>query len=201
MFDQKEFNEFVLDNHILNFYEKPIKLKSGDISYYYFNWRKISKNVSLLEKLVDYVIEFTRDKQLEPDCFVGVPEGATKLGLFTQYKWCKGNRIENCILPMIRKEPKNHGVYEDKYFIGAPKGKTIILEDVITTGSSVLEILKRFDWHTEIEIIAIYSLTDRMNQNDRLKFIQSLNGIKYYSLSNASDLLKMAYDDSLSKNY
>ena len=179
-----EFNEFV-KLYVLEFYQEPIKLKSGKYSNYYLNWRKVTNNVSLLEELVDYIVEFTKNENLNPDCFVGVPEGATKIGLFTQYKWCKENRIENCILPMIRKEPKDHGAPKDKYFIGEPKGRTILIEDVATTGSSIIDTINMIKNYKDFEIIGIYVLTDRMEKRD--EFINSLNGIKYYAFSKASD--------------
>jgi len=43
----------------------------------------------LSDKLSDYVMAFVEDSGLQPDCFYGVPEGATKLGIITQYKWAK----------------------------------------------------------------------------------------------------------------
>ena len=45
----------------------------------------IAKDVFLLDKLTDFVVSFTKKLSLEPDCFYGVPEGATKLGILTQY--------------------------------------------------------------------------------------------------------------------
>ena len=35
---------------------------------------------------------------------------------------------------MGRAKPKQHGSPEDKYFVGEPNGKIVVLEDVTTTG-------------------------------------------------------------------
>ena len=182
MFDQKKFNKFVLEN-VLTYHENPIKLKSQKFSNYYFNYRKVSNNKSLLDELVNYIIEFTEENKLNSDCFVGVPESATKIGLFTQYKWCERKRIENCELPMIRKIPRDHGAIEDKYFVGAPRGNIIIIEDVTTTGSSLLKTIDIVKRYSKSNIIGVYSLTDRMESTTKLKFLKSLNGVKYYALS------------------
>jgi orotate phosphoribosyltransferase len=38
------------------------------------------------------------------------------------------------VIPMGRAKPKLHGSLEDKYFIGKPSGKVLVIEDTITTG-------------------------------------------------------------------
>ena len=91
-FNQEEFNNFILETKVVGFFEEPIKLKSDRISNWYVNWRNVTGDVFLLDKLTDYVIAFTKDLVLQPDCFYGVPEGATKLGIITQYKWAKESR-------------------------------------------------------------------------------------------------------------
>jgi orotate phosphoribosyltransferase len=35
-------------------------------------------------------------------------------------------------------QPKEHGAPKDKYFVGAPKGRIAVIEDVTTTGGQVL---------------------------------------------------------------
>jgi orotate phosphoribosyltransferase len=40
---------------------------------------------------------------------------------------------------MGRAKPKDHGDPKDRYFVGEPGGKVVILEDVTTTGKSLIE--------------------------------------------------------------
>jgi orotate phosphoribosyltransferase len=197
-FNQEEFNRFVLENNVVGFFEEPIKLKSGRMSNWYVNWRNIAKDVFLLDKLTDYVIAFTEDLGLEPDCFYGVPEGATKIGVLTQYKWAKkapNYSPGSHVLPMGRGKPKNHGAPKDKYFVGQPKGKTIVLEDVTTTGGSLLTTIDSLA-EAEVPVIAAFALTDRMELRDDGQSVQvavESKGIPYHVLSNALQLLPEAY--------
>lgn len=197
-FNQEEFNKFILDNNVIGFFEKPIKLKSGRMSNWYVNWRKISEDVFLIDRLSDYVIDFTSDLRLEPDCFYGVPEGATKLAIITQYKWAINSPIYapgSHRLPMGRGKPKEHGAPEDRYFLGTPKGKTIVIEDVTTTGESLLITIDQLS-ELNIPIIAAYSLTNRMEKRDDGSSVENVlhkKGVPFYSLSNAIDLLEKVY--------
>jgi orotate phosphoribosyltransferase len=85
-FNQSDFNKFIIDNNIIGFFEDAITLKSGRKSNYYINWRNVANDAYSLDKLSDFVLDFASDLGIETDCFFGVPEGATKLGLITQYK-------------------------------------------------------------------------------------------------------------------
>ena len=147
-----------------------------------------------LGQIEDYIITFTKDLELEPDCFYGVPEGATKMGIITQYKWAKKSSNYgpgSHTLPMGRGKPKEHGMPKDKYFIGQPRGKTIILEDVTTTGGSLLATLNNLT-KAKVPVIAAFSLTDRMELLDNGQSVQEAiktKGTPYYALSNALELL------------
>ena len=91
----------------------------------------------MFDKLTDYVVSFVGGLNLKPDCFCGVPEGATKLSLITQFKWAKAQPnygLGVYPLVMARGKAKNHGDPKDKSFIGTPKGRPIIIEDLTTTG-------------------------------------------------------------------
>ncbi|MDP3639632.1 MAG: hypothetical protein Q8R53_00320 [Nanoarchaeota archaeon] len=197
-FNQGYFNRFVLDNNIVGFFKEPITLKSGRMSNWYVNWRDVAEDVFLLDQLTDYVIAFTQDRGLEPDCFYGVPEGATKLGVLTQYKWAKESphyAPHSHALPMGRGKPKDHGTPKDKYFVGEPRGKTIILEDVTTTGGSLLTTIDSLT-ELEIPIIAAFGLTNRMELRDDGQSVQKAvesKKVQYHPLSSAHQLLPEAY--------
>jgi orotate phosphoribosyltransferase len=197
---QKEkFYEFIIENNVIGFFKEPLKLKSGRISYWYVNWRNVAEDVYLIDKLSDFIISFVKELDLNPDCFYGVPEGATKLGIITQYKWAKGQlnyKMGAYSLSMGRVKPKEHGDPKDKYFLGNPKGKVIIIEDVTTTGGSLLETIK-FLSEIDIKIIAAIGLTNRNEIRDDNKSVEVIieeNDIKYYAMSNAIDLLPIAFN-------
>jgi orotate phosphoribosyltransferase len=171
--EKKEFYKFIIQNNVIGFFDEPITLKSGRQSYWYVNWRNIAEDVFLFDILTDYLISYVKHLNLKPDCFYGVPEGATKLGVITQYKWAisdKNLTPGKFILSMGRAKPKEHGALKDKFFLGIPKGRVIIVEDTTTTGGSLLKTELRDDGRTVEEAI-------------------KLKNIQYFAMSDAFDLL------------
>ncbi|MHA2007710.1 MAG: hypothetical protein ACXABO_08775 [Promethearchaeota archaeon] len=200
---EKNFHDFIIRNKVIGFFKEPIRLKSGRLSHWYINWRNISTDVFLIDKLTDFLISFVNHLKLKPNCFYGVPEGASKLGIITQYKWAK--KQENYKsglfhLSMGRGNPKEHGELKDRYFLGLPKGNVIIIEDVTTTGGSLLDTIKILK-DLDATIIAAIGLTDRNERRDDGKRVEEIilkEGIQYYTMSNAVDLLpKLKIDDSI----
>lgn len=197
-FNQKKFNEFILKNKIIGFFEKPIVLKSGRTSHWYVNWRNITEDVFLADLLSDFILSFIKSKKLKPNCIFGVPEGATKIAILSQYKLAKNSKNygpKTHVLAMGRGKPKEHGELKDRYFLGVPKGKIIVLEDVTTTGSSLLETINVLKKIKNIKIIAAISLTNRMETDEKGESVQDLiekAGVKYYQMSNTLELLPLA---------
>ena len=97
---------------------------------------------------------------------------------------------------MGRKQPKEHGKAEDKYFVGMPRGKTLVVEDTSTTGNSVIESIDRL-LESEVEVVGALGLTNRMEKTDDGRSVEesiatrSWNGrpIRYYAMSTLPDLL------------
>lgn len=197
-FSHQKFQHFLLDHGVVGFFEKPITLKSGRTSHWYVNWRKIAGDVYLLDQLADFVIAFVNDQGLSPDCFYGVPEGATKLGIVTHYKWARAQksfRVGSHAFPMGRAKPKEHGVSADRFFVGEPRGKTIVLEDVTTTGGSLLTELDKLA-EARVEVIAAIGLTNRMERRDDGKSVAealALKKVRYLAMSEATDFLPAAF--------
>jgi orotate phosphoribosyltransferase len=198
---KEQFIEFIINNKVIGFPEQPIKLKSGRSSCFYVNWRTIAEDVYLLDKLTDYLIAFIRYLKLEPNCFYGVPEGASKLAIITQFKWARSHdnyKIGAFTLAMGRGKPKNHGDPKDKFFLGYPKGDVIILEDTSTTGQSLIKsvnLLKNFN----INILTVISLTNREEISDDGKYFEDNlkeMGIKYCAMSNVPEILSHMELDS-----
>lgn len=204
--DKESFNEFILNQNVIGLFEKPIKLKSGRLSYWYVNWRNIASDVFMLDKLTDYVISFTQYLGLEPRCFYGVPEGATKLGIITQYKWTKRQKNYDSgsyPLSMGRGKQKEHGDPKDRFFLGIPKGETIILEDVTTTGGSLINTINKLR-KLNVTIIAAIGLTNRNELRDDGKNVKEIlleQNVQYYAMSNAIDLLpNLNMSEDIAKN-
>lgn len=200
-FNSSKFDDFILSNGVIGFFREPVKLKSGRVSCWYANFRTPMEDVFLCEKMGEFVIDFCYGIGLRPDSFVGVSEGATKLGLITQYfnaTMCPDYCVGSHSFPMIRGKPKEHGDAKDRYFLGKPRGETVILEDVTTTGESLIEDIDKLrDCGGEGEIVAAVGLFNRNQiRDDGLSVRDAVNqtGIPYLSLSDAHGVLPKAYE-------
>ena len=195
MFKKEKFLNFIINNGVVGFFDGAITLKSGRKSHWYINWRTISNNVYTLNALVDYVTLFITDKELNYSrfCIYGVPEGATKVGLLTHYKMAMNDMGGNKHISMGRGKSKEHGDLKDKFFIGEPKGNVVVIEDVTTTGGSLIKELNKLEELPGCNVIACIGLTNRMEKNDEGKSVKDLImddfGIPYYAMSTAHDLL------------
>ena len=207
-FSQTDFNRFVVDHGVIGFFEKPIILKSGRSSNWYVNWRTVAHDAFLLDQLSDFLLAFitasvrTAALPAEPDCIYGVPEGASKLAILTQYKFALRSAKfapGSHIIAMGRGKPKEHGAPQDKFFVGVPQGKVVIVEDVTTTGGSLLTTIDQLI-ESDIEIIATIGLTNRMEKRDDGKSVAAAIGekrsrgrsIPYLQMSSALELLPQA---------
>jgi len=192
--ERENFYNFILENNIIGIFKEPIQLKSGRLSYWYVNWRNIASDVFLLDQLTNYLISFINYLDLKPKCFYGVPEGATKLGIITQYKWAKRQQnyhSGNYPLSMGRGKQKEHGDPKDRFFVGIPNGETVILEDVTTTGGSLINTIRKLK-DLNVNIIAAIGLTNRNELRDDGKSVKEVileYNVNYYSMSNAIELL------------
>lgn len=199
-FNQEEFNLYVVENDVIGIQQKPFKLVSCRESRWYINWRKPTADAFLLDKLTDYVVAFAHDKGLNTDCFYGVPEGPTKAAVIATHKLAKQSSNYgpgSHVVPMGRGKPKEHGDPKDRYFLGVPQGSTTVIEDVTTTGTS---LMKALDPLLEVgaNVTAAIGLSNRMEKRpeDGLSVEQAIqqkyNGrVAYFAMSNAIDLLPL----------
>ncbi len=205
---QQEFNAFLIERDVVGFFDNPVTLKSGRQSNWYVNFRTIAEDVKRLDMLSDFTVDFVNylvnsgELATRPLCIYGVPEGATKAAIITQMKWARtdpGYAEGSHPAPMGRAKPKEHGVTKDKFFVGAPRGSTLVLEDVTTTAGSLLTCLESLK-ESSVDVVATLGLANRMEKRDdgfsaeqaiaRISF----NGqpLKYFYMSSALDLLPLA---------
>jgi orotate phosphoribosyltransferase len=133
---QREFIELAIRHQVLCFGE--FTLKSGRISPYFFNAGRFQTGSALAALGRFYAAAITRagvpfDLVFGP-AYKGIPlAAATAIALADQH---------NRDLPYCynRKEAKDHG--EGGTLVGAPlKGRVLIVDDVITAGTAVREVM------------------------------------------------------------
>lgn len=204
--EKDNFYNFIIENRVVGFFDEALTLKSGRKSYWYVNWRTVAEDVFLLDKVSNFLLSFVEHLNLKPNCFYGVPEGATKLGIITQYKWAfQDEKIKpgKYVLSMGRGKPKDHGAPKDKYFLGIPQGKVILVEDTTTTGSSMLKAIDDL-MDNKVNIIAAIGLTNRNEVRDDGNTVEEAikkKGIQYYAMSNAIDLIPQLHPNEAISNH
>jgi orotate phosphoribosyltransferase len=197
-FNQKEFNQYVLEKNIISI--KKTFLKSGRISPYYINWRDVVGEAHSGNMLTRYVISFVTNIGLQPKTFLGVKESMSAFGAHLTYEWAKiQSDYGKSRYPVIieRAKPKdNHGDPENREYVGGlPKGKIVVIEDISTTGDSCMETVRKAR-ENGADVIAAIALTNRNEKRDDGLSVEDFyrrNDVKYYPMSNVIDLLPEIY--------
>lgn len=196
---RRALERLMIEHGVVGFFEEAITLRSGRQSHWYVNWRKAASDAFILEQVAEIVWQAIQALALQPDCVCGVPEGATKLGLLVQLQLAKASPNYgpgSCQLPMLRGKPKTHGAVADRDFVGKPQGRMILIEDVTTTGMSLIETVDRLQ-ESEIEIVAAMSLTDRQSPQDPARPVDVMlreRGIPFFPIVRADTLLDVAIE-------
>ncbi|MBT4823694.1 hypothetical protein HN695_07005 [Candidatus Woesearchaeota archaeon] len=194
IFNEDEFNKFIIESNVVGFFDTPITLKSGRQSYWYANCRYLSNTFQLLDKSAQYVLNFIKSEDLDFDYVYGVPEGATKLAVIVNYKLGMERPEQRIVIG--RGRIKEYGAPKDKYFIGEVKegDKVLVLEDVTTTGGSLIKTIKQLK-EVNVEIVGAIGIVNRMEKRDDGKSVEeAVNelGVPYYAMSDSIFLLPMA---------
>ena len=136
---QKTFIELALQSHALEF--GKFKLKSGRDSPYFFNAAKMLNGCDLF-KLANCYVDAIQDLSLEFDCLYGPAYKGIFLGSIVATAFSQ--RGKPYPLSFNRKEIKDHG--EGGTIIrAAPAGNVLIIDDVITAGTAIREVMAMVD--------------------------------------------------------
>ena len=195
-FDPQQFDNDLLDvENSAGFFDPSIKLKSGRDGYYYFDIRNVRNSREVQHRFAKYIYNFSREKCMEPDVFLGVPEGATPLGIavteLIDYR-------DDTPVPVLRTAPKGHGDPRDVASVGhLTRGmKVVIVEDVTTTGqSSIKYVLQAQNAGVDIlGFIAIVNRGERMDGGMYVpEFFEKVLHVPYHSMTDAGRLLPQMY--------
>jgi orotate phosphoribosyltransferase len=185
---QRAFLSFALDTGVLRFGE--FKLKSGRLSPYFFNAGLFNTGARLgrlgryyAEAIVAAGIDFD---MLYGPAYKGIPlAAATGIALADQH----GRDLS---FAFNRKETKDHG--EGGNTVGSPlRGRVLILDDVITAGTSVRESVDIIQAHGATPAGVIIALDRRERGNGERSAVDEVRerfGIPVLAIVTLDDLVE-----------
>ncbi len=141
MYDyQREFIQFAIDTNVLKFGE--FTLKSGRVSPYFFNAGLFCSGEAL-RKLGKFYAAALQQSGVEYDLLFGPAYKGIPLAATTAVALANDFQLD---VPYVfnRKEAKDHG--EGGTLVGAElKGRALIIDDVITAGTAIREVMTILD--------------------------------------------------------
>ena len=195
---QKDFISYALDCGVLKFGE--FLLKSGRTSPYFFNTGLFNTGIQL-GKLGHFYAQALLQSGIKPDILFGPAYKGIPLVSATSIAYAL---LTESDIPFVfnRKEAKDHG--EGGNLVGAPlKGKVIILDDVITAGTSVREsvdIIRNAGATPVGVLIALDRQEKGQNNSSAIQEVQDrfdMPVIAIITLENIIDYLKTDANDQL----
>ncbi|GAA5525894.1 orotate phosphoribosyltransferase [Microbulbifer aestuariivivens] len=185
---QRDFIQLALNHQVLCFGE--FTLKSGRRSPYFFNAGRFHSGAALAalgqayaEAILASGVEF--DVIFGP-AYKGIPLGAVTAVALAQ----KGVDKPFCY---NRKEAKGHG--EGGTLVGAPlEGKVLIIDDVITAGTAVREVMEiiRAEGAEAAGVVIGLNRQERATEETRLSAIQQVEseyGVPVVSIVQLDDII------------
>ncbi|WP_417549640.1 orotate phosphoribosyltransferase [Methylophaga sp.] len=196
---QHAFIEFALETGVLRFGE--FTLKSGRLSPYFFN-SGLFKSGATLARLGRFYAQAISESDLDYDvlfgpAYKGIPLASTTVvALADQH---------NRDVPYVfnRKEKKDHG--EGGQLVGAElKGKVLIIDDVISAGTSVgesVDIILAAGAEPAGVIIALDRQERGQGELSAIQQVEQTHGIPVVSIICLNDLLSYLQDNAELKQY
>ncbi|MGI9228321.1 MAG: orotate phosphoribosyltransferase [Gammaproteobacteria bacterium] len=195
MKDYKElFIDFALESKVLRFGE--FTLKSGRISPYFFDSGLFNEG-AILSKLGRFYAEAIHAAGLEFDmlfgpAYKGIPlVSATAIAYAEMYD----REMPYCF---DRKEEKDHG--EGGIILGAaPNGRVLIVDDVITAGTSVdysVELLRSEGAQAVAVIIALDRQEQGKQGESAIDEIQKRHGLKVINIICLAELIEFMQNET-----
>lgn len=175
--------DFFIKNKVLDV--RPFILSNNMKTDYYFNTKKIYSNPYFMnlitDKFVKKINNYTEKNNIDYEHIVGVPYGSIPLASIVS------NKLNKSIL-FTRKESKAYGtqeLIEGNYEIG---DSVILIEDVITSGSSIINTVQKLENKGLIVsfIVVLFNretggLNDTIKKCDiPIEYIYNISRLSYY---------------------
>jgi len=184
---QKDFISYALNSGVLRFGE--FQLKSGRTSPYFFNTGLFNTGLQL-GKLGRFYAQALIQSGIDVDILYGPAYKGIPLVSATSIAYVQ-LAGEDIPFAFNRKEAKDHG--EGGVLVGAPlQGKVIILDDVITAGTSVresIEIINKAGAVPAGVLIALDRQEKGQNNNSAIQEVEQQFGIPVVSIISLANIV------------
>ena len=188
---KQRFIRFMVENEVLLFGD--FTLKSGRKAPYFINAGKYRTGTQIAA-LGEYYAECFLEHKVDAKTLVGPAYKGIPLAVATAIALAKNHGVDVGFC-FDRKEVKDHG--EGGMFVGAQLAagdKVCIIEDVMTSGKALREILPKVKGEADVDISAMIISVDRMEkgQDSDLSAVQEAKrefGVDVYSVVTMEDII------------
>lgn len=187
---KQKFIQFMVENEVLLFGE--FTLKSGRHAPYFINAGKY-RTGSQIARLGEYYAACFLENKIDAKTLVGPAYKGIPLAVATAIALSNNHGVDigYCF---DRKEAKDHG--EGGLFVGqklSAGDKVCLVEDVMTSGKALREILPKIKAEAEVEVAAMLISVDRQErgtgEKSAVEEAYEEHGVKVYSIVTMEDII------------
>jgi orotate phosphoribosyltransferase len=158
------------------FLNMKTKLKSGQYSDYYCNFRNLLVCPKLMDDTANLIIETIKNNNIEFDALCGVLTGGVPITSIVANKL----GVKQII---VRDKVKEYGMKNEIDGDLEPGSRVLVIEDVVTTGNSVLEVIHKLRKNQFVvsDTIVLMERTSesRKNIESHNVYLNSLMNVKH----------------------
>ena len=188
---KKRFIQFMVENEVLLFGD--FTLKSGRKAPYFINAGKY-RTGSQIAALGEYYAECFLEHKVDAKTLIGPAYKGIPLAVATAIALAKNHGVDGGFC-FFRNEVKDHGA--GGIFVGQKleKGdKVAIIEDVMTSGKALREVLPKIKAEADVEIAAMIISVDRREKGtgEKSAVEEAFDefGVKVYSIVTVDDIIE-----------
>lgn len=192
---KQRFIQFMVENEVLLFGD--FTLKSGRKAPYFINAGKYRTGAQIA-RLGEYYAECFIEHNVNAETLVGPAYKGIPLAVATAIALAN-NHGKNVGFCFDRKEVKDHG--EGGMFVGQQLNdgdKIAIIEDVMTSGKALREILPKIEQEAKVNVEAMIISVDRQEkgtgEKSAVEEAYESFGIKVYSIVTMQDIIEAIED-------
>jgi orotate phosphoribosyltransferase len=171
------------------FVKREVTLSSGKKSNFFFDCKPVMLDAEGINLIAECILDVIIKNNIEIDAVAGVAIGgcplATAVSMLSSTKANLGLIKKPFSALYVRKEAKSHGTQKLVEGQILPGMKVLLLEDVVTSGSSAIKAATYLQ-ETEVNVVGILSLIDRQEGGETAILN---NGMSYISIFSLKDFI------------